>query len=157
MTDEHPWRSKWAKPATVQSVTYTWWIRHKSLSERTHPTEGYKHNWKSMRRTDNVPVKLKLQHPPGHTPGIWRFFLPGRDGIWSPLIGVGNLIVSLDFMLRVALIPRGLINHGGDGGDKLWWIQKKRSRIRGGLVENQRPTQTLFCIWRCLVPIYIYL
>ena len=31
--------------------------------------------------------------------------------------GVGNLIASLDVMLRVALIPRGLINHGGDGGD----------------------------------------
>ena len=26
--------------------------------------------------------------------------------------GVGNLITSLDFMLRVVLIPRGVINHG---------------------------------------------
>ena len=29
-------------------------------------------------------------------------------------MGWGNLISSLDFMLRVVLIPRGLINHGGD-------------------------------------------
>ena len=34
--------------------------------------------------------------------------------------GVGKLIVSLDFMLRVALIPCGLIyNHGRDDEDKL--------------------------------------
>ena len=34
---------------------------------------------------DNVSVKSKLKHPPpGHTPGIWRLFLPGREGIWSP-------------------------------------------------------------------------
>ena len=30
----------------------------------------------------NVPVKSKLKHPPGHNPGIWRLFLPGREGIW---------------------------------------------------------------------------
>ena len=91
---------------------------------------------------------------PGHTPGIWRVFLPGREGIWSPPIGVGNLIASLDVMLRVALIPHGLIYHGGD---KLWWIQKKILHMRGWLVENQRSTQDLFCVWRCLRPIYIYL
>ena len=51
----------------------------------------------------------------------------------------------------------GLINHGGDSGDKLWWIQRKRLCIHGRLVENQSPTQALFCIWRCLRPIYIYL
>ena len=34
-------------------------------------------------------------------------------------LGVRNLIANIDVMLRVALIPRGLINHGGDGGDKL--------------------------------------
>ena len=33
--------------------------------------------------------------------------------------GVGNLITSHDIMLRVALIPYGLIHHGGGGGDKL--------------------------------------
>ena len=109
-----------------------------------------------------IPVKSKLQRSPhlGDTPGIWGFFLPGRERIWSPLIGHGNLITSLDVMLRVAPIPRGLINHGGDGRDgrdKLWWIQRKRFHIRGGLVENQRPTQALLCILRCLRPTYIYL
>ena len=40
---------------------------------------------------DNVPVKSKLEHrPPGRTPGIWRLFLPGREGIWSPFIGGGE-------------------------------------------------------------------
>ena len=37
-----------------------------------------------------------------------KFFIrlpPGRD-IWSPLIRVRSLIASLDFMLRLALIPR---------------------------------------------------
>ena len=49
------------------------------------------------------------------------------------------------------------LKHGGDDGDvKLWWIQRKRLRICGGLVENQRPTQAVFRIWRCLRPIYIY-
>ena len=35
-------------------------------------------------------------------------------------------------------------NHDGDGGDKLIWIQRKRLRIHGGLVENQRPAQAMF-------------
>ena len=43
----------------------------------------------------------------------------------------------------------------GDGGDKLWWIQRKTLRICGGVIENQRPTQALFRIWRCLRTIYI--
>ena len=33
--------------------------------------------------------------------------------------GVGNLIANLNVMLGVVLIPRGLINHSGDGRDKL--------------------------------------
>lgn len=49
-------------------------------------------------------------------------------------------------MLRVALIPRVLINHDRESGDKLRRIQKKRLRTRGGLVKNQRPTQHLFRI-----------
>ena len=35
-----------------------------------------------------------------------------RNVFQTYLVGVGNLIASLDFMLRVALIPRGEINHG---------------------------------------------
>ena len=46
------------------------------------------------------------------------------------------------------------INHGRDV--KLSWIQRKILHICGGLVENQRPTQAVFCIWRCLRLIYIY-
>ena len=33
--------------------------------------------------------------------------------------GVRKMIPNLDFMLRGRLIPRGLINQGGDGVDKL--------------------------------------
>ena len=74
---------------------------------------GYIHKTKDVNRTFEqklyVPVKSKLKHPPGHTPGIWRLFLPGREGIWLTQssrgrafdrysLGVGNLIASLDFM-----------------------------------------------------------
>ena len=52
---------------------------------------------------------------------------------------MGNLIASLDFMLRVALIPRGVINHGED---KPSCIQSERYPIRGGLAEKQRLAQT---------------
>ena len=48
---------------------------------------------------------------------------------------MGNLIASLDFMLRVALIPLGVINHGEN---KPSCIQSERYPIRGGLVEKQR-------------------
>ena len=99
---------------------------------------------------DNVPVNSKLQHPPGHTPGIWRLFLPGGREFDHHSQGVGNLITSLDIMLRVALIPRGL--------KKTWRRQTlTNSKEKTKLVENRRPTQALFCIWRCLKPIYIYI
>ena len=35
-----------------------------------------------------VPAKSKLKQAP--PPGIWRLFLAGREGIWSPLIGGGK-------------------------------------------------------------------
>ena len=57
--------------------------------------------------------------------------------------GVGNLIASLDFMLRVALIPRGAINHSED---KPSCIQSEKYPIRGGLAKKQRLAQTLSCI-----------
>ena len=53
---------------------------------------------------------------------------------------MGNLIASLDFMLRVALILRGVINHGED---KPSCIQSGRYPIRGGLAEKQRLAQAL--------------
>ena len=49
--------------------------------------------------------------PPGHTPGIWRLFLAGREGIWSPLASI--------LCYESRWFP-------GDGGDKLWWIQKEK-------------------------------
>ena len=45
------------------------------------------------------------------------------------------MIASLDFMLRVALIPRGAINHGDD---KPSCIQSERYPIRGGLAEKAK-------------------
>ena len=112
----------------------------------------------------NVPVKSKLKHPPpranpGHLTSFptWEggnliyLVFPGT-GIWSLLIGVGNLIASLDFMLRVALIPWGVINHGED---KPSCIQSRRYPIRGGLAEKQRLAQAFFCIWRYSGTIYI--
>ena len=57
-------------------------------------------------------------------PGILRTFdafsCPGGREFDRHSWGVGNLIASLYFILRVELIPRGfrgLISHGGDGGD----------------------------------------
>ena len=58
-------------------------------------------------------------------------------------LGVGNLIASLDFMLPVPLIPRGVINHGED---KPSCIQSERYPIRGGLAEKQRLAKAFFCI-----------
>ena len=44
------------------------------------------------------------------------------------------MIASLDFMLRVALSSRGVINHGED---KPSCIQSETYSIRGGLAEKQ--------------------
>ena len=72
-------------------------------------------------------MKSKVEHPPRAYPGHLTSF-PAREGenlmnlvfpaagylITTHRGGGGNLIASLDFMLRIALIPRGVINHGGD-------------------------------------------
>ena len=55
-------------------------------------------------------------------------------------------------MLRVALIPQGVINHGED---KPSCMQSERYPIRGGLGEKQRLAQALLCIWRYSRTIYI--
>ena len=61
-----------------------------------------------------------LNIPP---PGIPRPFdtssCPGGRAFDHHSYGVGNLIASLEFILRVALILHGLINHGRDSRDKL--------------------------------------
>ena len=75
------------------------------------------------------------------------FFLPGYNCTPRAL-----LIASLDFMLRVALIPCGVINHGEE---KPSFIQSERYPIRRGLAEKQRLAQALFCIWRYSRTIYI--
>ena len=110
-----------------------------------------------------VPVKSKLKHAPPACPrhltsfpaqeggNLINLVFPGA-GIWSLLIGGGNLIASLDLMLRVALIPRGAINRSED---KPSCIQSERYPIRGGLAEKQRLAQALFCVWRYSRTIYI--
>ena len=66
-----------------------------------------------LNRSFNIP-------PPPAYPGHLTPF-PAREGgnLITTHRGVGNLITSLDIMLRVVLIPRGLIKHGRDGGNKL--------------------------------------
>ena len=77
---------------------------------------------------------------------------PGVGAFDHYSLGVGNLIDSLDFMLRVAPIPRGVINHDED---KHSCIQSERYPIRGGLAKEQKLPQALFCIWRYSRAIYI--
>ena len=99
--------------------------------------------------------QMEASTSPGHSLGIWHLFLSEREGIWV-FPGAGHLItthrgwsliVSFDFMLRAALIIRGLLNHGGDGGNKVKWIQKKRLRIRGGLKQK-----TALSYWLKVLP-----
>lgn len=63
-----------------------------------------------------------LNIPPG-IPWVFDAFscLRGRAFDHHSWVGGGgqNLITSLDFLLRVMLIPRGLINRGRDSRDKL--------------------------------------
>ena len=47
---------------------------------------------------------------------------------------MGNLIASLDFMLRVALIPQGVINHGED---KPSCIQSERYRFVANWLKSK--------------------
>ena len=94
--------------------------------------------------------------------GVVKIGGPGKGSmdpvyiLMDPVHGPGPRRGSMD-QGSIFPILLGLINHGGDGGDvKLWWIQRKRLRTCGGLIENQRPTEAVFRIWRCLRTIYIY-
>ena len=60
-----------------------------------------------------------LNIPPSKPRTFDAFPCPGGRAFDYHSWGLVNLIASLDYILRVALIPRGLVNHGGDGGDKL--------------------------------------
>ena len=100
-----------------------------------------------MYRSDR---SFNISPPPGHTTsfparegGIWLTWSSRGRAFDHYSLGVGNLIACLDFMLRVALIPRGVINHGED---KPSCIQSERCPIRGGLAEKQRLAQALFSI-----------
>ena len=72
-----------------------------------------------------------------------NLIFPGGGAFDHYSLGVGNLIASLDFMSRVALIPRGVIS---PAEDKPSCIQSERYPIRGGLAEKQRLAQAFFCI-----------
>ena len=137
-----------------------WWLVYKVNSNhwtQTFDLAVFCRKFNSSRRINGYLCTSQIEastSSPRAYPGYWTPF-PAREGghlitthrgwiIWSPR--VRNLIASPIFKLPVVLIPRGLINHGGDHGDKLWWIQRKRLWIRGGLVENQRLTQALLRI-----------
>ena len=70
-----------------------------------------------------------LPPPPGIPQTFDTFSSPGGREFDHHSYWVRNVLASLDFMLRVVLIPRGLINHVGD---KLRCIQRERLRTRGG-------------------------
>ena len=62
-------------------------------------------------RSFNIPLGIPRAFNASSCPG-------GREFDYQSLV-VGNLIASLNVMLRVKLIARGSINSGGDGEDKL--------------------------------------
>ena len=42
----------------------------------------------------NIPIKSKFKYSPGHTPGIWRLFLPERERMNLVFPGAGHLITT---------------------------------------------------------------
>ena len=100
----------------------------------------------------NAPVKSRHQHPTRAYPRCLTPSLAQEGGHLITHRGWGIWLLASISCYELHWFPHGLINHGGD---KLWWIQRKRLRIHGGVVKNQRPTQALFRIWRCLTIIYI--
>ena len=89
---------------------------------------------------------LNILPSPRAYPGHLTYFPAREGGNLMNLVfpGAEHLITThrgwgvwslLDFMLQVALIPRGVVNHGGD---KPSCIQSERYPIRGGLAEKQR-------------------
>ena len=105
----------------------------------------------------NVPVKSKLKHPlprayPRHLTSfatreggnLMNLVFPGAGHLLSTHRGWGIWLLA-SIACYVALISRGMINHGGD---KPWCIQSERYPIPGKLAEKQRLAQALLCIWR---------
>ena len=59
-------------------------------------------------------VKSKVQYPPLGIPRAFdALVVPGGGAFDHYTYGVGNLSSILDFVLRVPVSERGLINHGG--------------------------------------------
>ena len=81
------------------SISFSWRYHGKSFDV-----------WRFDHFTTNVLVKSKLHTSPHPPPGIPRAFdafsCPGGRAFDHHSSGVENLIASLDFMLRVALISR---------------------------------------------------
>ena len=94
----------------------------------------------------NWSFHIRPPPPPGIPRAIDAFSCPGGREFITTHRGWG--IWSLASMSCYEINFRGDV--------KLWSIQKKRLPICGGLVENQRPTQAVFRIWRCLRTIYIF-
>ena len=125
-----------------------WFVEMVSLQAKSKMSKMTLHDYSEPLCTSQIeastfPLPPFWAHPSNLIP------FPAREGghLITTHRGWGIFITSLDVMLRVGLIPYGFINHGGDSRDKLC----------GRLDENQRPTQALFHIWRCLRTIYIYL
>ena len=112
---------------TVRSTTCALWGELILLQPRIN-TNMYQSN-----RSFSIPPS---QAYPGHLTS----FLPHEGG---------NLITTHRGwgIWSLASMSCYKINHGRDV--KLWWIQRKRLRICGGSVENQRTTQAVLRIWKC--------
>ena len=94
-----------SRPTVSCPVIFAQLLTQRSISWSDH----------TKKNTLYTPVKTKLQHLPSGKPRAFdAFSCPGGWKFDHHLQGVGNLITSLDIMLRVALIPRGFINHCGD-------------------------------------------
>ena len=111
--------------------------------------------WRVLYRELMYQSNRSLNIPPGIPRAFDVFCCPGgREFDELSFPGAGHLITThrrwgiwslASISCYVALIPRGVINHGGD---KPWCIQSERYLILGGLAEKQRLAQALLCIWR---------
>ena len=103
-------------------------------------------NWKTLFLVHDVVRSWPLMYQSSRSFNI----LPGHLSSFLVWEG-GNLITTHTGwgIWSLAAMSCYKINRGGDCGDvKLWWIQRKKLHICGRFVENQRPTQAVFRIWR---------
>ena len=57
-------------------------ISRKRFNSRKQNNSDEQNNWRAALCISQIEASPSPP-PPGHTPGIWRLFLPGREGIWS--------------------------------------------------------------------------